>query len=52
MQNKVTKPKNRKKIIIVLIIIALVVGGIIYAATKASDFKPPSHSDFRNQHGG
>lgn len=52
MQDKDAKPTNRNKIIIVLIVVAVVVGGIIYASTKASDFKPPSHNDFRNQHGG
>jgi Flp pilus assembly protein CpaB len=42
-----------KKVIIILIIIAVVIGGIGYVATKASDLKLPSHSDFvRHMHGG
>lgn len=42
-----------KKVILVLVIIGVVLGGIGYVATKASDFKLPSHSDFvRRMHGG
>ncbi len=51
MRTEEAKQSKYKKVIITLIIIAVIAGGIIYVSTKASEFKPPSHSDFQRQHG-
>ncbi len=48
--NQAKQPNKNKKIIIILIIIAVVAGGVIFAVTKASDIKLPSHSDMRRNH--
>lgn len=42
----------KAKVIIGILIAVVVVGGIVFASVKASDFKLPSHSDFREMHGG
>ena len=40
----------RSKTVIIILIIAVVIGGLGYVATKASNLKLPSHSDFRRMH--